>query len=746
MPKKSLWIAIIVLAVIAVGVYFSMNAGDWGDEQPIYIAVIVPPGEDGNDAWHGAELFAAQYNQENGGINGHPIELLRYDDENKTDIAKGLAEQIAQENRAMVVLGHAQSPTSSAASPIYAAARIPAITGSATLESITLENDWYFRVIPNSLSQSQFVAEYAYNVMGYQQASVVYDVDSFGASLALPFQERFTALGGTVSYFISYDPDTDREQQFSDIINTLAGGSDGPPGLVYFAGRAPDGADWIVAAREAGQAFTIIGPSSFTNIDFISNFNEYEAEQLSPGKYSDGILAVAPVIFDVAGVTGQAFFNDFRDTYGLEPGMKAATNYDAMAVAVRAMVETGATGDPDKRAEERQAIRDFMAGINTLANAVDGATGLIYFDENRDVVKPVTIAEYRGQRPISALTQLQPVLNTNRYTPDELQAEVETGHMLLMDNQYSHVTNVVYTGLDMIEISNLDLNDDSVTLDFYIWFRHQGDFDAENIVFINSFDDIQLGDPIAEEEIAGYSYKAYRVKGNFTTDFQFQDYPFDTQQLVIRFRHANETRDRLIYVRDDVGMQGSNSDSIIQRFNNTHVFEISGWTPSRAFIFQDIARSDTTLGNPRFFETSLDIEYSRFNMEITIERDVLSFSIKNLLPLVIMLIFSYSVFFIPVSEFSTNNGLIRGVLLTVAFFHLKLSSDLPGVDYVVALDYVFYMLYALFVIEMVFTMIMRARKDDEVYIRRLSKMGQIGYPLIILIMGVFLYFQYFPLP
>jgi branched-chain amino acid transport system substrate-binding protein len=747
MSSRRIWLTIPFIVIILGALLYRALNTLLNPQTPIYVAVVVPPGADGDDAYNGALLFANQYNDQFGGVNGSPIELIRLNDENSADVAADVARQIASDDRALVVLAHAQSPTSLAASPIYKEAGIPAITGSATNETITLENEWYFRVLPNSLSQSHFVADYAYNIMGYREAAVVYDVDSFGSSLAVPFDQHFKELGGAVHYYLSYDPDdtaTPLADQFDQIISTLAAGASGAPGIVYFAGRAPDGANWIVAMREARQDFTVIGPSSFTNIDFIPTFEAYENEALIPGYYSDGVLAVAPVVFDVAGETGQEFFNAFQSAFGVEPGMKAATNYDAMLVAVHAMEQTGITGDPDQRAEERLKIRDYMADIDSISEAVDGVTGLIFFDQNRDVLKPVNIAEYRGQQLISALVQLQPVLNASRYTSAELDEEVNAGRMLRINSQYHHLTHVIYTGIDMIEISNLDLVEDAITLDFYIWFRHQGNVNAAEIVFINGLGDVALGSPIADEVIGGYTYQAYRVKGTFVNEFQFQPYPFDTQTLVVRFRHAGETRSRLIYVRDDVGMQGATSDSILERFENSQVFEISGWEPVQALIFQDIARNDSTLGNPRFFGANQDIEYSRFNMEISIKRDVLSFSIKNLLPLLILLIFSYSVFFIPVSEFSTTNGIIRGVLLTVAFFHLKLSSDLPGVDYLVALDYVFYMLYILFVIELIFSMMMRARKEDEVYVRRLFVIGRVTYPLAILICGVILYLQYFP--
>ncbi|WP_245824175.1 MULTISPECIES: hypothetical protein [Planktothrix] len=88
--------------------------------------------------------------------------------------------------------------------------------------------------------------------------------------------------------------------------------------------------------------------------------------------------------------------------------------------------------------------------------------------------------------------------------------------------------------------------------------------------------------------------------------------------------------------------------------------------------------------------TGSGLEYSQFNAVIDIKRDLLSFSIKNLLPLWFFVAVAYLLLFLPFEQLSVEA--LSGLLLAVVFYHLSLLQALPdGVGYVVALDYAFYL-------------------------------------------------------
>jgi len=200
-------------------------------------------------------------------------------------------------------------------------------------------------------------------------------------------------------------------------------------------------------------------------------------------------------------------------------------------------------------------------------------------------------------------------------------------------------------------------------------------------------------------------------------------------------------------VVDLIGMRQTSSDEILEKFGRSQVFDsIDTWDATSANFFQDTLRNESTLGSPYLIDTDSDIEYSRFNASIEVERDVLSFVIKNLLPLFAIIILAYLAAFLPPAQFAINNAILRGALLTVAFFHIKLSNDLPGIGYTVALDYVFYMMYALIVLLLVLTLLSHRanQKDDTTKATIYSLIGRVIYPAIILL-GVFFFANRFDL-
>ncbi len=736
----------LVILVVSVFIIFKSDIVS-PDDDALYIAVVGPMSgkakPSGQFVSQGINLYIDQVNQA-GGINGKEVKLLVFDDQSNKDVTQEKALEIVEQNKALVVLGHYFSSTSLIGGEIYREAGIPAISGSATAENVTEGNDWYFRVIFTNQSQAAFSANYVDRVLNQKTASIIYDQDSYGVTLAEAFENTFRGLGGEIKYVWSLDSEAeDLDERLDQIVSDLLKAKTDDPGMIFMAIHAPEAVELITSMRRRGLQYPIIGGDAISGSNFSIRFNEYPEEQAIPGYFSDGIYATSPIIFDVASGKAQQFRNEFVERYGREPSWDAATYYDAASVAVEAIRMVEAQGNPENLAKERQEIRDYLAASNSIKKAiVEGLTGHIYFDEQGNVVKPVTIGVFAQQHFISALTQLQLVPDLNRIA--DLDEELEAGRVLIVDEKYMHKTSVVYTGIDINEVSNIDTKNSSYTVDFYLWFRYQGQFEDNNIEFINSVDRLELGEPIAEKTMDGITYRAYRVKADFKSEFLFHDYPFDQQQLMVKFRHTNLTRDNLIYVVDLVGMRQTDSEALLEKFARTNALYSADWEANMVKFFQDIMRNDSTLGNPQFFNSDTDIEYSTFNTFIQIKRDVVSFSIKNLLILFIILGLVWIVFFLPTGELAAIRGILTSALLTVAFFHSQLSSNLPGIGYIVALDYIFYSLYTLIVLGILLTIIgfKKKEKEDEAGVRRVLMIGRVAYPAILLIGGILFAYRY----
>ena len=141
-------------------------------QNPIRIAVVVPlsgPLEHrGKEALDAVNLYFDEVNRQ-GGVSGHPLEVMPYDDADQPKIASEKAHEVAA-SQALVVIGHFTSPASLAGGKIYREASIPAITAFATVPAITAGNPYYFRLAIESSAQGHILAAYAKSVLGQRRA------------------------------------------------------------------------------------------------------------------------------------------------------------------------------------------------------------------------------------------------------------------------------------------------------------------------------------------------------------------------------------------------------------------------------------------------------------------------------------------------------------------------------------------------------------------------------------------------
>jgi len=709
---------LIILFVIATCILLFYQVV-FNNNKPLYIALVLPktgPKADPVMAVsirQGVNLYIDKLN-ENGGINGKKIIILEYDDHGDDETTKQIATQIAKDGRILAVIGHLFSSNSLAAGQIYKEHGIPAISSTSSADELTEGNEWYFRTVPNNRLNGAFLANYTIRALRQSTASIIYNSqDAYSTSLTKGFKLSFKGLGGTIKRewdLNAQNKNETIERIVKDILRDPAG-----TGLIFISSQGDEPEELIVSMKRKGIDNLILGGDALGETSFADGFKKYPEEQAQPGYFTDGLYACSPMIFDIADKTAQQFKEEYLQKYHQEPGWQTATSYDAALVLVEAIAKTGVK---ENMPGQRQKIRDYLANLTNIDQAVKGVSGNIYFDKQRNIAKSVVIGLFNKQKFISALTQFQPFIKPNPLMSD-FETELNNGRIVSMGGKYMYRTNAVYTGIYFNEISNLSEADSTYDADFYQWFRYQGQIDASNIQFINSVakdgKEVELGPPIVDKKLNNdTTYQLYRVKGKFAADFDFHSYPFDEQDLTIRFRHANLTHENLIYVIDVVGIHESIEDNL-EKIKRTMSFEPSGdWSIQNVTYFQDGMVTESSLGNLQVVNP-VKVEYSTFNSTITIKRYVLSFIIRNLFPVFFVLILAYLGLYLPISLFEAKMGLVSGSIMTIAFFHWGLSTGLPGIGYTVALDYAFYTVYALMVLEL-FIIVVDLHKYDSIEI------------------------------
>jgi branched-chain amino acid transport system substrate-binding protein len=713
------------------------------DSEAFQIAVIGPlsgKDRDGGQAMLDGVNLCVQEINARGGVHGRKLEVLAYDDQNSKDVAKKMAEEIARDTSVLAVIGHYYSSTSIEGGKIYIEHGIPAVSASATAPYVTAGNKWFFRVVPDTDLQGKLAAIYANQILKQNKAYIVYERDAYGTSLQRSFSRTAHDLGLQIPNVWGFDSGTvNGDYYFKNIVNNLK--EDSKPGALFVALQDHEAAKLVRFIREAGLDITIIGGDALGSETFPRKFDDLPLAKGGKQHYTNGIYASTFFIHDIANLKAQQFNQAFKRRFGREPDDLAATSYDAAAISIEAIRRANPDYD---LVQNRDRIRKQLTTFSDIQSAFKGVTGRIYFDEHGNAMKPFPFGVYLQGKLISAPTQLQLIVNPEAVV--DLHKKVEAGKILTTDNHFMYKTNVVYSGIDIHEISNIDPRKGTFSADFYLWFRHRGPLDYGKIEFLNAGEDIHLDDAIMKMEMGNISYSAFRIKADFQEAFTFRDYPFDSQTLRIRFRHKILDSNRFLFVADHIGMQHEGGKKPVKSLEEYSLLDPVGeWQLKDLLVYTDISATESTRGNPRMFHTNADtdISYSRFNVVIEIKRNAKNYVLNNLIPLFIIILLGYAMLFVSPQgpPFVARMNLGVTALLTAIVLSMKAANQLPDIGYLVAIDYIYFTTYALILSGIVISIavLLANLQHRDSLAKRLEMFGRVAQPLFVFtVVAIFL--------
>lgn len=298
---------------------------------------------------------------------------------------------------------------------------------------------------------------------------------------------------------------------------------------------------------------------------------------------------------------------------------------------------------------------------------------------------------------------------------------------------------------------DIDCKSSSFKCDFYWWLIYPNDVDTTIFVkdeiskmeFINCEDctPTQLQDDKQEERSLEETNEVYitgHTKKTFRFETDFKNYPFDKQVLPIILEHSILPDENLKLISDDAShikskqaqnMWGLGSDIVQQNRN--------GFRPDSAKYIKSQYVYSTDFGDPKFQNST---KYSRINYSVFVSRNYLPYLLKVLIPLIVILILAYLVFYLPADRIEVSSALAVTSLLSAVAFQISVSDNLPSVGYLTSLDKVFYFSYFLIAVAMLQTMytfyLDRSTEKRKLLAYRLDMIFKYAFPLIF-IMGVY---------
>jgi len=680
---------------------------------PYCIAVAAPfSGEGkliGKSIIQGISLYIEKINSE-GGIDNRKIKLIKYDDNNDPKMAEKAAYDISKNDEILAVIGHWFSSCSINAGMIYKKNKICAITPGSTNIKVTRFNNWYFRTVFNDNLQGRFLANYAKKVLKQNFVNIIYENDPYGSYLAMTFEAKAKQLGIKINFIQSFDSNGNLDKTHKNIFNKLKHNIEinkDNSGLIFIAAHATKGIGLIKLIKDSGISNPIMVPDSFGSRTFQNGFDKYKKEKENPGFYTNGIYVTTHLIFDTANEKAQKFKNAYRNKYKENPDWIATYSYDTAMVLSNAILKSEFEKNNYNIFEKRKKIKDSLEAVNSPKNALEGVTGLIYFNEKGDAVgKPVSIGVYKRKKIISALTQLQAIKNIN-LVPD-IEKEYKNERILKIDGNYMYRTNVVYTGIELIEISKFDPEEMSSILDFYLWFRYPGDihFQPQDIEFLNAIDPVlhidNSSDSLKENSKQSNNfitmtkedylvskdmikYLLFRVKGKFKADYFASKTTFDQYKPGISFRHKTLNKNNLVYVIDSLGMPLTNELYSENKYISKIASKLTGWSIADKVCYQDIIERTTIASLKSSIKYNKGFEYSRFNYWVEIKKNELTLRgiiPKNYVNDLLIISISILVILILIDKQKAFKNFLRSIWFfqSICYLIILLSSEIFLID------------------------------------------------------------------
>ncbi|WP_420417842.1 ABC transporter substrate-binding protein [Pacificispira sp.] len=623
MTKRNMFI-VILLMMAGTSAIFSLltrvTVLDLNYSNPVRIAVVGPlegaDAETGAALLRGAQLAAEQANG-SGGIRGRAVVVERFDDSNTADGAIAAAKTISETEGITAVIGHWSPEATAAAAPIYEAAGIPLLTtapASARAEGAVPE--WQFRTVYDDLEQTRFLANYLRNVIGQETVSIIHANTERGRALADAFDKTYRRFGTKVLNFWAYDPsDLDGLTRRAEAIAQEMRDKK-LTGHVFVQGGAPQAARIVTALRQGRVRNGIVGLSDMATGAFVSEVQAVLPAGEPAASVTNGIFVTTPLLFDTATEVAQNFRTDHIGEYGIAPDWTAAFSYDAARLAIDGIIaDIGQSTTDDEEAQLvgvdvlRKAIRDYLTGYDHPERAKRVVGGERYFGPNGANTTSVQIGLYNGASMISALTQLQPILERGVTGFLDL---VQQGKVLYVNDRFMYRTNVVYTGVQLLNVEKVleQQGEDTVVLedrfkiDFLIWFRYRGDFQPQDVVFLNAVEPITLSEPDKTGVDGDLKYESYRVSGTFKLEFSDIKHAYGTLLTGLGFHHRLLSRNNLMYVTDVLGMglvkSRNDAPSAANAATDANVEEAEGWLETLGLGDVDLASivGDGPSGDP----------------------------------------------------------------------------------------------------------------------------------------------------
>ena len=333
-----------------------------------------------------------------GGVLGKPLEIVKYDDQSKPDIAAQGVAKLVDQDKVSALIGSYSSESTKSIVPLVARRGVPLLMPTATADNV-LDNTegWSFRLCSGATDYANAIVAFFKDVGLPKSIAIIYENTNFGQANGAAMKKAATAAGIPVVADESY---TAKSPSYTAMLQKV---KEKNPDAIYFASYLLDATALMHQARQVD-----LNPRFYTAAGTGFSTAEFPTEEKGAGKDAEYTISVTQWAPESKWPGSKEFTEKFKAKYGSIPAYHAVQAYTALKVMAEAVKKAGKW--------DSTAIRDALRDINLPETTF----GPVRFDargqnQHQVLVTQVQKGQYQIVHPKTEATA-DPVLPTPKWS------------------------------------------------------------------------------------------------------------------------------------------------------------------------------------------------------------------------------------------------------------------------------------------------------------------------------------------
>ena len=327
-------------------------------------------GRDNPPLGQGFELAVTEIN--NSQLSDVNIKLIVEDGQSTVEGAVEAFNKLIHQDGVSAILGPATSMQAQAVFPIAQQNQVVAISPTSAARSLSAIGDFIFRtalttdvLIPSGVRITQ-------EKLGYKKVATIYDeIDLFSTDSDAVVKEALTANGVEI---LTTETLQTGETDFSAQLTRI---KDSNPDAIFISAAVIETPEIMIQGRQLGIP---------ADVPFLISVTFASSQIELAGDAAEGAITFTSWISTADTPGNQAFVQNYRAKYGMEPSVWAAQPYAAVYILAKAI--------SDAQSTDSTAIRDALANITDFDTIIGKFSFNTVGDANYD---PVVLIVKNGE-------------------------------------------------------------------------------------------------------------------------------------------------------------------------------------------------------------------------------------------------------------------------------------------------------------------------------------------------------------